>query len=101
MAILGGSEWKCIVLDRGHDGSHAHLALYLQDDLANLLRPAAGAGESGKRPGCPHLPDRTLRFVAYRRICWYAAPFWRRSSTFKLSRQRLASARSRSHSPDY
>src|SRR6266851_942818 len=101
MAIVGGPEWKCVVLARRHDGSHAHLALYFQVDLAGLLWPAAVARESRKRPLCSHRPDRTLRFVASGWICGYPSALWWRTRALEFSKQRIASARRGSHRSDH
>src|ERR1700738_303133 len=93
MAILGGPEWNCMVLDRRRDRSLAHLRLYFPAHLVGLLRPAAGACESGERCGCSLFPHRALCFVTCRWIRRYAAAFWWHARTLKFSERRTASAR--------
>src|SRR5258708_38362601 len=101
MAIVGGSEWKCVVLDRRHDWSAANLALYVQADLACLLRSVAVTRENRERSGCSHFFDRTLGVVACRWICGHAPTLWRGARALKFSKYRYPSARSGFHMPNY
>src|SRR5260370_12828013 len=75
LAIVGGPEWKCVVLGHRHDGCIAYLTLYVQDDLVGLLRPAAVTRKSGERRGCSHRPHRAFRAVNSRWLCPYPSPF--------------------------
>src|ERR1700756_5335908 len=101
MAIVGGPEWKCMVLDPGHDGRSAYLALYFQADIAGLLWPAAFTRESGERLSCSRFSDRALRFVSCRWIREYATKLRRRTRTLKFSKRCTASARRGSHRSNY